>query len=111
MSRAVAALVGNDPARAPWVLKSRALEVEGFRPGDVLVVDLNASAQAGDVVCAQIYDWQNHAATQTVFRVYEAPFLISAGYDRSDRKPRLVDGETVVIKGVVTGMVRAARIS
>lgn len=110
IDRAIEALIADNPARAPWLLKSRALEVEGYKPGDILIVDLNATAKAGDIVCAQIYDWQNHAATQTVFRVYEAPFLISAGYDRLDRKPRLVDGETVVIKGVVTDMVRAARV-
>lgn len=108
-AEAVKALLAGKAARVPWEMRSRALEMEGYKPGDVLIVDLNEPARPGDVVCAQIYDWQNHAATQTVFRVYEAPFLVSGSFERTDRRPRLVDGETVVIKGVVTDMVRFAR--
>ncbi len=84
----------------PWVMNSRALEAFGYLPGDVLVVDLNATPQDGDVVCAQLFDRNGEA--ETVFRILEHPFLVAATMDRSTVKPLLVNNDTVVIRGVVT---------
>lgn len=86
-------------AVSPWVLRSRALEAAGYLPGDVLMVDLNANPQAGDVVCAQIYDRSGEAVT--VFRIYEHPFLVTATLDRGAFKPLLIN-DTVQVRGVVT---------
>lgn len=111
LARAVAALVGNHAHLVAWELRSRALEYENYQLGDVLIVDLNGEPKSGDIVCAQLYDWTNPAATQTVFRLYEAPFLIGAGPVDTARKPRAVDGENVIIKGVVGAMLRPLCIS
>lgn len=97
---AVKAAIAGRPHMAPWTLRSRALDHAGFRPGDVLLVDLNGQARAGDVVCAQIYDWQTGSA-ETVFRVFEPPFLVALSSDETFLKPRLLDDESVSIRGVM----------
>lgn len=107
--RAIAAYTGLMPNIAAWQMKSRALEGDGVLPGDILIVDLNLEPRSGDIVCAQIYDWQKHSATQTVFRLYEAPYLISSGPAEGGRKPRIVDGDNTVIKGVVCASFRPRR--
>lgn len=106
LASAIAALTAGGLHLVPWELRSRALEYEGYRPGDILIVDLNAEPRAGDIVCAQIYDWGNPAGTETVFRLYEPPFIIASGPVENGRKPRLVDGENVIIKGVLTASLR-----
>lgn len=102
----VAAAVGGANHLAPWRLASRALEAAGYLPGDALIVDLNAAAEPGDVVCAQRYNWRAMTA-ETVFRIFEPPAtLVSATLDPALRRPILVDDEHVKIKGVVVASVR-----
>lgn len=96
------------PHVVPWELRSRALEFAGFMPGDILLVDLNARPQRGDVVCAQFYDPRGSGA-EIVFRLYEPPFLVAHGPDEAHRRPRLVDDATVAIMGVVTMTLRRRR--
>jgi transcriptional regulator with XRE-family HTH domain len=88
-----------------WVLKSRALELAGYRPGDTVFVRLGESALKGDVVCAQIYDWQQRRA-QTVFRIFDPPFLLAATTDLELMKPHEIKSENVAIKGVVLHSLR-----
>lgn len=100
-------MIGQSNQHLAWfVLKSRALEFEGFRPGDRMIVDLNARPEAGDIVCAQFYSWSNPALTQTVFRLYEPPALVTSGPIEQGRRLRLVDGENVIVKGVLRTMLR-----
>jgi transcriptional regulator with XRE-family HTH domain len=91
----------------PWILRSRSLENAGYMPGDILMVDLNGRPEPGDVVCAQIYDRSDKA--ETIFRIYEHPFLISATLDGRLMKPHLVDNDRVVIRGVVIASLRERR--
>lgn len=88
-----------------WMLRSRALETAGYQPGDVLIVDLNREPRPGDVVCAQLYDWAR-AKAETVFRLWEPPYLAPATHDAALRKIFVVDNENVIIKGVVIASVR-----
>lgn len=92
----------------PWVLRSRALELAGYLPGDIVIVDLNEKARPHDVVCAEVFDWRT-MRTMTVFRIYEAPFLIAASGDAELLKPFVVDDDAVAIRGVVAGSVRPRR--
>lgn len=108
LEQAIEALRGGRNAADPWVLRTRALEDAGYLPGDVVIVDLSATAVAGDAVCAQVYDWEKMRA-ETVFRIFEEPYLVGASRDPAFRKPMLVDGKSVVIKGVVTDLVRPRR--
>lgn len=91
----------------PWILKSRALETAGYLPGDVLMVDLNAEPRPGDIVCAQIFDSVDNA--QTVFRIFEDPYLVAASLDPMLLKPLHVGRDPVVLRGVVTSSHRPRR--
>lgn len=87
-----------------WTLKTRALETAGFMPGDVLIVDMGEPPVPGDAVCAQVWDAKSMRA-ETVFRLFEPPFLHAATFDRLQSAPILVD-QNVEIKGPVVVTVR-----
>lgn len=108
MANLVTAAVAGRVHVVPWLLRSRALEDEGYLPGDVLIVDLNADPDPGDIVCAQLYDFERAGGTRTVFRLYHPPFLVGAGKEEGARIPQLIDG-TVGLKGVVEVVIRAKR--
>lgn len=111
LADALAALTQGHNATDPWKICTRALEQRGVLPGDIVLVDLNARPDSGALVCAQVYEWSKGTA-ETVFRVYEPPYLVAAAADpalaEKLRRPLLVDNERVVIKGVVTGCLRLA---
>ncbi|MFO1033068.1 MAG: helix-turn-helix transcriptional regulator [Hyphomicrobiales bacterium] len=88
-----------------WVLKSRALDQMGYLPGDVLYVKLGAAPFKGNIVCAQVYDWPKRTA-QTLFRLYDPPYLVAATQHVALLRPYEVDNQNVIIKGVVQHMVR-----
>lgn len=104
VARMVASMLADRNAVDPWTIRSRALETAGIMPGDVLLVDLNEHPRSGDVVCAQLYDAAGDA--ETVFRIFERPFLTSATYDRSLMRPHLVDDDRVVIRGTMITSIR-----
>ena len=104
-AEAIAALLRGRSNLDPWVLHSRALENAGYRPGDILIVGLSETPVAGDVVCAQVYDWTTGKA-ETVFRLFQPPYLLAATADAHLSRPHVVDGNRVIIKGVVLNSLR-----
>ncbi len=108
MANLVTAAVAGRVHVVPWTLRSRALEDELCQPGDIMIVDLNAQPVAGDIVCAQLYDFERGSATRTVFRLYHPPFLVGAGREDGARTPHLIDSN-VGIKGVVELVIRRTR--
>lgn len=84
---------------AAWRLRTHALENVGFLPGDIVLVDPDRQPAAGEAVCAEAYDGIK-ARTETVWRIYEPPYLMAATQDRSLSKPFLLD-DRVRILGVV----------
>ncbi|MGL4397619.1 MAG: hypothetical protein ACRCS9_13850 [Hyphomicrobium sp.] len=83
-------------------IRTRALELEGYPPGALALFDMSMGPRAGDAVAANIYNLQRGSA-ETVFRLYDPPYLISRSTDRSvQAKPQLVDNERVKIMAVVT---------
>jgi transcriptional regulator with XRE-family HTH domain len=88
-----------------WTLRTRALELAGYLPGDVLFVSLKETPLAGDVVCGQIYDWSAKRAV-TVFRLFHPPFLVASSADPTLVKPIALEGDAVSVKGVVIGTYR-----
>jgi hypothetical protein len=104
VAAAVGAIIGGRNGVDAWTMKSRALESAGFLPGDVLIVDLNAGPEPGDAVCAQLYDRAGRA--DTVFRIYEYPYLVAASYDPGLRRPVLIDNDHAKVMGVVIATVR-----
>lgn len=106
LAGAVSAIRAGRNGVDAWVMKSRALEHAGVMPGDVLVVDLNGLPRDGDLVCAQVYNFQRGTA-ETVLRRFQPPYLLVRSTDpRIDPKPLYVDGERVVIVGVVIRSMR-----
>lgn len=105
--RAVRELTRGRNGRDAWTMRSRALENAGVLPGDVMIVDQNMTAMPKDLVCAQVYDWPRMQA-ETVFRVYEPPFLLTASSQGTTR-PLMVDGDKIVIRGVVDAVLRRRR--
>jgi hypothetical protein len=103
---AVRYLCAADANLSPWRLNTRAVELMGYLPGDIVIVDLAASPQDGDVVVAQIY---NARGADTVFRLYAKPYLMAAANDRISRAPMLVDDKAVAIRGVAVAMFRPRR--
>lgn len=104
---AVEALLRGRQNADPWILRTRALEGYGYMPGDVVIVDLGVAPRAGVPVCAQVYDW-NHAAAETVWRIYEPPYLIAYSTDPDLRRPLLVDNDRVIVRGVITDLLRSS---
>lgn len=88
-----------------WQVQSRLLDLEGFMPGDAVLVDLNEAPRTGDVVVAQVSSGDGREV-ETVFRKYEAPFLTCRTTQARYPRPELVDGERVIIMGVVTKQYR-----
>lgn len=95
-------LGGGRPGIDVWQIKTSALTYAGYRDGDSILVDTHQSelCKAGDVVIAQIYNWQTGYA-ETILRHYQPPALVSASTDGKAPKIDLVDGNNVVIKGKV----------
>ena len=87
-----------------WRLQTTALEGAGFLPGDLVFVQEISEGQmprAKDAVCAQVVDYQRGMA-ETVWRIYDPPFLVGAGLDRTAYKPLIVDNERVKVAGIIT---------
>ncbi|MGL5447536.1 MAG: LexA family protein [Rhabdaerophilum sp.] len=106
VASAIHSMIGTTLHLVPWQLRSQALLHEGYRPGDILIVDLNATPKPGDIVLVQLYDWRNAKGTETAFRLYEPPYLIASGPVEAAKRPRLIDSDDVAIKGVMTAMLR-----
>lgn len=103
ITRMVAAARNDQNAVDPWTLHNRAIENLGYRPGDILMVDLKAKPDAGDVVCAQVFDRMGNP--ETAFRVYYPPYLMGASNMREYLRPIPVD-DRVLIRGVVIAAIR-----
>ena len=104
MGRALiaSALKGNLNAHA-WTMKSNVLALAGIRSGDVLIFDRATEAKNGDIVCAQV---EIGRGARTIFRMYQAPNLVGAGFDPLAVRPLQVDGEAIRIAGVMTALIR-----
>lgn len=104
LGRALRELMNNRPGVDPWTLRSRALELEGFMPGDIVLVDLNATPAPGDAVCAQVYD-RGGVRAETVMRQFRntgaVSLLMPRSLDPTLQQPLVVDNDRVLIRGVL----------
>lgn len=85
-----------------WTLKTNGLAAVGYPVGMVVAVDQEAAPRNGDAVCVQKYDFRRGTA-ETIFRVYRAPYLLTAFPQGEPALPEIVDNEQVVIVGVIVG--------
>lgn len=104
----MATAMGQRPGVDVWQVKSPALALMGYMPGDYMLVDTHAAERArpGDVVIAQVYDNAKGAAT-TLLRRFEPPVLVAASMAAEDRRIHVVDGVNVVVRGKVVASWRA----
>jgi transcriptional regulator with XRE-family HTH domain len=110
LQNAIAALsTGRGPIDA-WELKSRAVELAGYRSGDIVLVRLGETALSGDLVCAQVFDWISGKA-ETIFRIFAPPFLVAATTNPSQFPPHDTSNDKVIIKGVAVASIRLRQVS
>lgn len=83
-----------------WTVNSRAMELGGLLPGDRILLDRNQSelCKAGDIVVASSLSGNDQ---KMLLRRYEPPVLVAETTNASDKRTRVVDGETVTIRGKV----------
>lgn len=94
------------PNMSLWRISSRALELAGVLPGDVALLDQGAPARGGDVVIAQIYDFERGSA-ETKIRFFDGLYLQTRTMDKAlDERPIQVDGERAVIMGRIVRLTR-----
>jgi hypothetical protein len=103
IARLVAAIMDGHNGIDAWTLNSRSLELEGFMPGDVVLVDMNAQPKPGDAVCADIRDRDNN--TSTVMRLFQEAgpvnVLLARTMDPTTQGAIVIDKGTVTIRGVL----------
>lgn len=100
LRKAIEALIAGRRAEV-WELHSRSMEIAGYLPGDVVVVDPHEQPIDGDVVAADVFN----PATGTrrpVFRRFQKPYLVAASFEPIFAAPMLIDDKLVIVKGVVT---------
>lgn len=103
VARAIDTLIDGRDERSRWRLTTSEIDAAGYPEGAIVIVDHARQPAAGDVVCAQHYDW--HGGAETVFRVFAPPYLLTQTHDArvppERRRPLVVDNERVAIRGVV----------
>jgi Peptidase S24-like len=88
-----------------WKVETDALLNLGYRRGDMILVDLNATPENGDVVVVQLYD-VNRGRAKTLLRLYNFPYLSAASVSGKPHEIITLDAGNVAIKGVVSAMLR-----
>lgn len=101
--KAMATALGARAGVDVWTVRTRAMSLAGYLPGDRMLVDMHRAddARSGDVVVAQAYDVAAGSA-KTVLRQYQRPALVAHSADPADWRVLLVDDDAVVIRGLVT---------
>lgn len=112
LKEAVAALIAGRSNVEPWQVKTRALELAGYLPDDIVLIDREAPPRLGAIVSARVNIGRGQGAGEAVLRIYEragaADVLVAASMDPAWRQPIPID-DRVAVTGVVTGMVRPAK--
>jgi hypothetical protein len=99
----VSSIINSRSNVEAWRLKTMALEEAGYLPGDIVfVMQLAAGEHATpqDAVCAVVND-RKSGSVETIWRIYDPPYLVGAAQDRTAYKPLPVDGDHVRIAGVI----------
>lgn len=94
--------LGQRPGIDVWTVNNRSMALAGYLPGDKMLVDTRnpTAARTGDVVVAQVYDWQNGTA-KTVLRQFQRPALVAHSADPEHWISHIVDDNNVAIRGIV----------
>jgi hypothetical protein len=104
----VEAALKDRPNATAWHLNTRALESAGLLVGDVVISDAAVTAQAGNAVVAHVIDLRS-GKMESVFRILEPPYLVTATADPTLRKPLLIDNDRVIVIATITESLRVVR--
>ncbi|MBS1180416.1 MAG: helix-turn-helix protein [Proteobacteria bacterium] len=110
LKHAILSLCQNRKNAHPWLLRGGELADFGYFAGDIVVVDLDEAPRDGDVVCAQVHDFQMLRA-RTVFRFYDGGYLLTGSVAPELRLPIPITDRQVAIMGVVVAMLRPRQAS
>lgn len=87
-----------------WQVQTRAIDIGGYMPGDLIVVDISAEAtkdiKPGTPVIAQIYDPKSPTA-KTVLRMFFPPHWLASNSSIDEFPPIDLRKHEVAIKGVI----------
>jgi len=86
-----------------WVVNSWLLDLDGILKGDKVAFDLNRQPRPGDIVIAQMTEGNE---VQTIIRKFEPPMLTCRTTQRDYPRAVYVDGDRVVIMGVMIALRR-----
>jgi AcrR family transcriptional regulator len=103
---AVRAFISGRPHLSAWVLNTRALDALGYFPGDIVVVNDVREPRHGEMVVANLLDWQRANGARAVLRLFHSTQLLAASSDPKLIVPIPIHPDWVVIKGVVEMMFR-----
>jgi transcriptional regulator with XRE-family HTH domain len=97
----IADALGARPGVDVWQIKSNAMVLAGYLPGDFMLVDTHQAelVKQGDVVIAQVY---SRGGAKTVLRRWMPPVLVPAASPVDDEPVYVVDNDNVAIRGKVT---------
>ncbi len=102
IDRAIAAYRAGRAMDA-WRLHTAALDLAGYRPGDIVLVSSQVSPVPGDAVVAQT-EAERPEEVHTVWRLYSPPVLLSHSSDRALMTPIPLD--RAIVMGTVVALFR-----
>ncbi|MGO4561979.1 hypothetical protein [Rhizobiales bacterium 3FA27D7] len=83
--------------RSRWRVMSRAIELAGYLPGDILEFSATKKPRDGEPVVAEIRKGDGNLAT--VLRIYKPPFLMMHTADLAvDMRPIPIEAEDIVVR-------------
>ena len=91
--------------REALLVSDRALDLAGYLPGDVVLVDMDAQPATQDIVAVRWLTGQR-PSDQITLRIFDTPFLTAHSTDESLRRPVLIDPARVQLIGVVRLAIR-----
>lgn len=93
-------VLGSRAGTQVWQIKTSAMTLQGYLPGDFLLIKPLEIAQPGDVVIARVHD-NARGKAPTLLRRFEPPVLVASSSNPEERRVYVVDGVNVVIRGKV----------
>ncbi|TPW33218.1 hypothetical protein FJU08_01240 [Martelella alba] len=99
---ALRTIAGRSQSVTLWKLETDSLSAIGYPRNMIVAVDADATPRNGDAVCAQRPGFRRQTQ-DLIFRVYRAPYLLSASDRTAPEAPEIIDNETTLIIGVIVG--------
>lgn len=100
--------ISSPDAINAYTVEDRALDLAGYLPGDIVLVDTARHPEAGDIVALR-FRGPASDLNRITLRIFDHPFLSAHSTDAALRRPVLDDREKFELVGIVTTALRAQR--